>query len=375
MHYIKFLDLEKQQQTIQKSLEKRIKNVLKNSRYIMGPDVLELEKNLKEFSNVEHAITCASGTDALILSMLALNIGYGDAVFCPSFTFPATAEAIVIIGAKPIFIDVGVDTFNICYDDLINKIENYDYDGLKPKAIIAVDLYGLPANYEKLNKISKKYYLKIISDAAQSYGALYKGKRVGSLAEITCTSFFPSKPLGCYGDGGAVFTNNKIVKEKIESLKAHGKGKTKYEIVDIGLNSRLDTMQAAILLSKLEVFEWENNERNRLAKIYSNEINDFYSRPTVPKNTTSAWAQYTLRTVNRDKVLSYLKKFSIPTMIYYPIPMHRQPAYVKYLPNLQLLPNSDKICNQVFSIPIHPYLSELEQEYIIEKINQASKIL
>ncbi|MDC0651702.1 DegT/DnrJ/EryC1/StrS aminotransferase family protein [Alphaproteobacteria bacterium] len=372
---MKFLDLDKQQQTIKKSLDQRIKNVLKESRYIMGPEVSELEKSLKDFSEVKYALTCASGTDALILALLALNIGSGDVVFCPSFTFPATAEAIVITGAKPVFIDVGIDTCNICYDHLVESIKKFNHKGLIPKAIIAVDLYGLPANYEKLSRISSKYNLKVISDAAQSYGGSYNNKRVGSLADITCTSFFPAKPLGCYGDGGAIFTDDKAIKEKIESLRSHGKGKTKYEIVDVGLNSRLDTIQAAILLSKLEIFEWENKEKDRLAKIYDNQINDFYKKPFIPKNSCSAWAQFTLQTSKRDKVISFLKGANIPTMIYYPVPMHRQPAYIKYISDKAQLPNSEKLAAQVFSIPIHPYLSEIEQEYIIDNLNKASKLL
>lgn len=375
MHNIKFLDLDKQQKSIKKSLDKRIKNVLEEARYIMGPEVVELEARLKEFSEVEYALTCANGTDALILALLALNIGNGDVVFCPSFTFPATAEAIVITGATPVFVDVGLDTFNICYKDLIKNIEEFKHKALKPKAIIAVDLFGLPANYEKLSKIGIEFGLKIISDAAQSFGGTYNSKKVGALADITCTSFFPAKPLGCYGDGGALFTNNSIVKEKIESLRSHGKGKEKYEIIDIGLNSRLDTIQAAILLSKLEVFEWENREKVRMAKVYNKEINESYEKPVILKNSISAWAQYTLKTNKRDKVISFLKNANIPTMIYYPVPMHKQPAYIKYFSKTGQLPNSEKLSSQVFSIPVHPYLSQLEQEYIIDNLNKANKVL
>ena len=372
---IKFLDLQKQRITIQKNLDGNIKKVLEHAKFIMGPEVKYLEEKLKIFSGTNHAITCASGTDALILSMLSLNIGKGDIVFCPSFTFPATAEAILLIGAIPVFIDVSKDTFNICYKGLIKEIEKSLKNKHKPKAIVAVDLFGLPANYRRLNEIAKKYRLSLISDAAQSYGASYYSKKVGSLSLLTCTSFFPAKPLGCYGDGGAIFTDSKEIKEKIESLRAHGKGREKYQIVDIGLNSRLDTIQAAILLAKLKIFEWENIERNRLAKVYTAQITDNLKKPLVPTNTDSVWAQYTLVSSKREKIIGFLSENNIPTMIYYPIPMHRQPAYEKYFLQQSTinLKNSDFLAKQVFSIPIHAYLSELEQEYIIEKINEAER--
>ena len=281
----------------------------------------------------------------------------------------------MLIGAVPIFIDVSQDTFNICYKELIKEIEKSLENKLKPKAIVAVDLFGLPANYRRLNEIARKYKLSLISDAAQSYGASYGTKKVGSLSLLTCTSFFPAKPLGCYGDGGAIFTDNNQIKEKIESLRAHGKGKEKYQIVDVGLNSRLDTIQAAILLAKLKIFEWENIERNRLAKVYTSQITDNLKKPLIPKNTNSVWAQYTITSSKREKIIGFLGENNIPTMIYYPIPMHRQPAYKEFF--LQqggtILKNSDFLAKRVFSVPIHAYLSELEQEYIIEKINEAEK--
>ncbi len=375
MFNIKFLDLQKQKKSIQKQLDTNIKTVLEHSKFIMGPEVQELEKKLKNISNVKYAVSCASGTDALILSMLALNIGKGDIVFCPSFTFPATAEAILITGAIPIFIDVSKETFNICYKELEKEIEKSLKKKLKPKAIVAVDLFGLPANYKRLNQIAKKYHLSLIADAAQSYGAMYNSKKVGSLSKITCTSFFPAKPLGCYGDGGAVFTDDLGIKEKLESLRAHGKGKEKYQIVEMGLNSRLDTIQAAILLAKLEIFNWENMERDRLAKIYSSEISNNFKKPIMLSNTSSVWAQYTIQSIKREKVINFLNEKNIPTMIYYPVPMHRQPAYRKFFKGDQggSLKNSDYLSDHVFSIPIHAYLSELEQEYIIEKINEAEK--
>ncbi len=369
---IKFLDLTKQQQSIKKELSSNIQNVLSHSKFIMGPEVLKLEKKLEEIAEARHCISCASGTDALILSMLALNIGKGDAVFCPSFTFPATAEAILIAGATPIFIDVSEKTYNLCYKHLTEKILEIKKTELAPKAIIAVDLFGLPANYKRLNEISKEYNLSIISDAAQSFGAKFEEKKVGTLGKITCTSFFPAKPLGCYGDGGAIFTNNTELRNKVAALRLHGKGSDKYQIVNVGLNSRLDTIQAAILLAKISIFEWENSERRRLADIYSREIKNFFRIPEVPAKTISVWAQYTIQTKKRDKVIGFLKEHGIPSMIYYPIPMHLQPAYKKF--NKESLPKSENLSKNVLSIPIHAYLTETELNYIIEKLIVIGKL-
>ena len=369
---IKFLDLQKQQLSIKKELDNNVKNVFDHSKFIMGPEVSQLERKLEEISQAKNCLTCSSGTDALILSMMALNIGKGDAVFCPSFTFPATAEAILIVGATPVFIDVSKNTFNLCYKDLIEKINTTKKGKLEPKSIIAVDLFGLPANYNKLKEIANEYKLSIISDAAQSFGASFQGKKVGTLGNITCTSFFPAKPLGCYGDGGAVFMEQTDIKEKIAGLRVHGKGKEKYEIINVGLNSRLDTIQAAILLSKITIFDWENTERNRLAQIYNNEIKDFFKIPIVPNKTKSVWAQYTLQIKKRDEAVNFLKENGIPTMVYYPVPMHLQPAYKNF--SKERLPKSETIAKKVFSIPIHAYLSETEQNFIIEKLKTLGKL-
>ena len=373
MQNIKFLDLNKQQKTIEKSLKSNIDKVLSESKYIMGPQVKELEKKLEEYTNSNYCITCSSGTDALILSLLALNIGKGDIVFCPSFTFPATAEAILIVGATPVFIDVGLDTFNICHKNLSNAIEICKKKGLNTKAIIPVDLYGLPTNFDKINNIAKAFDLHVIADAAQSFGAIFKKKKVGSLTEITTTSFFPAKPLGCYGVGGAIFTKSQKVKEKLESLRAHGKGRGKYDINQIGMNARLDTIQAAVLLSKLEIFDWELRERNRIAEIYNSEFNETFQTPHVFENTVSAWAQYTLRTKKREKILDFLKEKSIPCMVYYPKPMHLQPAYRKFILNVDLS-NSVDLSKTVFSIPVHAYLTNLQIEYIVENLKKAYKL-
>ena len=373
MKKIKFLDLQSQQKKLDVSLFKKLNNVLKNTNYIMGPEVKSLEKKLEVYSKAKYCVTCASGTDALILALLSLKIGKGDYVVCPSFTFPATAEAVLITGAVRIFVDVSKTTYNICYKKLENILEKNKSKNSKIKAIIAVDLFGLPANYIKLNKIAKEYKVTVIADAAQSFGASLNKKRVGSLNDISCTSFFPAKPLGCYGDGGAVFVNKKNLKDKIESLRAHGKSKDKYTIIDIGLNSRLDTIQAAILLEKIKIFDWELKTRNIIAEEYLKELKGYYKLPFIPKGTNSAWAQFTLQTKKRNKVLSFLREKNIPTAIYYPIPMHKQPAYKNYNTNNIDLNNSIELSKSVFSIPIHPYLNNIQREYIIKNLRYASK--
>ena len=373
MLQIKFLDLSKQQKTIEKSLRINLEKVLADSKFIMGPEIKKLESSLESYTNTNYCITCSSGTDALILSLLALDIGMGDIVFCPSFTFPATAEAILMVGATPVFVDVGKNTYNICYKSLLDAIEKCKKKNLNIKAIMPVDLYGLPANYDKINEIAKSFNLNVIADGAQSFGGVFRKKRVGNLTEITTTSFFPAKPLGCYGDGGAVFTNSLSIKEKLESLRAHGKGKGKYDINYMGMNARLDTIQAAILLSKLEIFDWEIKERNRMAKIYSGELKNYYHVPKIPQDSVSVWAQYTLQSNKRDRIISFLKENNIPAMIYYPKPMHQQPAYKKFTLNKDLN-ESTKLSESVFSIPIHPYLTDLEIEYIIENLKKAKNL-
>lgn len=374
MDKISFLDLELQQKKIATTLNSNLKRVLKHSSYIMGPEVKQLEKTLEVYTNSRHCISCASGTDALILSLLAYGIGKGHYVICPSFTFPATAEAILITGATPIFIDVGKKTFNLCYQQLEKILEDNNAKA-DIKAVITVDLFGLPANYKKLKTISNKYNIKIIADSAQSFGASINYKKVGNLAPITCTSFFPAKPLGCYGDGGAIFTNNKILKNKLISLRAHGKSTTKYKISKIGLNSRLDTIQAAVLLAKMKIFDWELNEREKNAKLFNAELEELYQVPKLPEETKSAWAQYTLVVKNRDKLINYLKEKEIPFMIYYPIPMHLQPAYKKYTDKKIDLTNSIKLSKTVISLPIHAYLEDIEKEYILNHLKRARKFL
>lgn len=366
---ISFLDLSKQQKRLQGKILLNINKVLEHGQYIMGPEVIKFETKLEQYTGAKYSASCASGTDALVLSLMSLNIGPGDIVFCPTFTFPATAEAIVILGAIPFFIDVELDTFNISIDSLKKGIQIVKKENkYKPKAIIAVDLYGLPANYDELNIIARENNLFLISDAAQSFGAEYNSNKVGVLADITCISFFPAKPLGCYGDGGAVLTNNLSLQEKVKSLRAHGKGKSKYDIDYVGLNSRLDTIQAGILLAKLEEFDWEIEQRNVLAKNYSEVLINKIIVPKVLNNYKSVWAQYTLRHLERDKIQKLLNEKGIPTMVYYPIPMHKQKAYRNYYNVDITLDNSEQLAKQVFSLPIYPDLSENDQEYISSEL-------
>ncbi|MDB9761476.1 DegT/DnrJ/EryC1/StrS family aminotransferase [Alphaproteobacteria bacterium] len=366
---ISFIDLGKQQKRLGSKIQNRINLVLSHGKYIMGPEVNELEEKLEQYTGAKHAVTCASGTDALVLALMAYGIGSGDIVFCPTFTFPATAEAIVILGAIPYFIDVEADTFNISMSSLKKGIENVKKENqYKIKAIISVDLYGLPANYSQLNIIAKENNMIVIADAAQSFGAEHNNKKVGTLSDITCVSFFPAKPLGCYGDGGAILTNDIIIKDKVKSLRAHGKGTSKYDIDYVGLNSRLDTIQAGILLAKLEGFEWERRQRNTIAENYSKALNKKISIPKVPDGLKSIWAQYTVKHDNRAKIQESLKEKGIPTMVYYPIPMHMQKAYRKYYNNNFSLVNSEVLANQVFSLPMYPDMSEDDQYYIIKNI-------
>ena len=373
---ISFIDLGLQQKRLKNKINRNINKVLTHGKYIMGPEVIELEEKLGKYTGAKHVITCASGTDALLLSLMSYGIGPGDIVFCPTFTFPATAEAIVILGATPYFVDVEKDNFNISIESLKKSINLVKKTKLnKLKAIISVDLYGLPADYKNLNIIAKENNMILISDAAQSFGAEYFGNKVGNLAEATCISFFPAKPLGCYGDGGAVITNNSTIKDKIKSLRLHGKGESKYDIDSVGLNSRLDTIQASILLAKLEDFEWEFSQRNLIAKRYTESLRDKFLVPRISINIKSVWAQYTLKHRKRDLIQSLLKAKNIPTMVYYPVPMHKQKAYKKYYDNNNQLRNSEELANQVFSLPMYPDLSKKDQFFIItELLNNIYKL-
>lgn len=354
---MQFIDLAAQYQHLKVKIDKRIQNVLDHGKYIMGPEVAELEKELADYVGVKHAITCANGTDALTLSLMVLGIEEGDAVFCPTFTFFATAEVIAYEGATPVFVDSNEETFNICPEHLEQQIKVTLAEGkLKPKAIIAVDLFGLPANYPALQKIADKYGLKLLEDAAQGFGGSIDGQKAGSFGDIATTSFFPAKPLGCYGDGGAVFTNSDEYAELLKSYRVHGKGSDKYDNVRIGMNSRLDTIQAAILLEKLAEFPTELKNRNSAADKYSKELADKYKTPSVPEGYVSSWAQYTLVSDEREKEMARYKEQGIPTMVYYGTCMHQQTAF-KHLGHTDAeFPIASKLAKSVFSLPMHPYL-------------------
>ncbi|PML38967.1 aminotransferase DegT [Vibrio breoganii] len=354
---MQFIDLQAQYQHLKARIDKRIHDVLDHGQYIMGPEVFELEEKLAEYVGVKHAITCANGTDALTLCMMVLDVKPGDAVFCPTFTFFATAEAIAFAGATPVFVDSDEDTFNICPKDLEKRIEHTLNEGkLNLKAIIAVDLFGLPANYPELERIAKKYNLKLIEDAAQGFGGSINGQRAGSFGDIATTSFFPAKPLGCYGDGGAVFTNNDEYAELLRSYRVHGKGTDKYDNVRIGVNSRLDTIQAAILLEKLEEFPNELESRNRLAKKYNHELQDIHHTPATPEGYISSWAQYTLVSEDRDEQMTEYREKGIPTMVYYHTCMHQQTAFSDLNYSDYDFPVASNLSKKVFSLPMHPYL-------------------
>lgn len=358
---MQFRDLKQQYQVLKAGIDKAILDVVASGAYIMGAQVKELERQLADYVGTRHCISCASGTDALTLALKAWGVKQGDAVFVPDFTFFASAEAVSSEGATPVFVDVDRDTFNIDPADLENKIETTIQKGdLIPKAIIAVDLFGLSANYPVLRKIARQYNLLILEDSAQGFGGAVNGKRNSSFGDISITSFFPSKPLGCYGDGGACFTNNDEWAALMDSYRMHGKGSSKYENIRIGMNSRLDTIQASILQVKLRALTGELVAVNKVAAEYTTRLADIVETPVVPDGFLSSWAQYTIKLngkTERDGLQAYLKRQGIPSMVYYPSPIHRQIAYRN-----SGLPESDcpvagKLCETVLSLPIHPYIS------------------
>jgi dTDP-4-amino-4,6-dideoxygalactose transaminase len=367
---IEFIDLSYQQARIRQNIDKAITKALDHGHYIMGPEVKELENQLSLFCNVKHTLTCSNGTDAISLVLMAQDIGPGDAVFVPSFTFAATAEVVALRGATPVFIDVLSDTFNMDPNSLKRGIAKAEHLGLTPKAVIAVDLFGQPVDYESIEKIVHDHNLFLICDSAQGFGATYHGKKVGQLGLATTTSFFPAKPLGCYGDGGAIFTDNDHLAEVIESLRVHGKGTEKYDNIRIGINGRLDTIQAAILLEKLKIYSEEIQLRQKIADHYTQALQDICQTPYVLGNTTSVWAQYTLvlKSQNRAQIMAKLKEKGIPTMIYYPKPLHMQTAYKNYPRADEKLTVSETLAQTVLSLPMHPYLDQDTQNYIIENL-------
>lgn len=366
---MKLIDLGAQQHLIRESLEKRIKAVLAHGQYIMGPEVKELEGRLAKFAGAKHAIGCSSGTDALLIALMAYGVGAGHAVFTSPFTFIATAEVIALLGATPVFADIDPVTFNLDPHKLAETVERTRAGGkFKVKGIIPVDLFGLPSEYDSINSLADEYGCFVLQDAAQSFGAVYKGNRAPALAHIGATSFFPAKPLGCYGDGGAIFTDDDNLAETMRSVILHGKGSHKYENIRVGVNGRLDTLQAAILLAKLDVFEKELEERQRVARTYSEGLSGKVEVPFVPENMVSAWAQYSILTDRRDGLEKHLKKKGIPTAIYYPTPLHLQPAFAYLGYKEGDFPVSEDASKRILSLPMHPYLRDEEMRSVIEAV-------
>ena len=359
---IPFIDLKAQQDRIRPQIDAAIKQVLDHGQYIMGPEVFELEKQLAEFCGVKHAISCANGTDALAFGLMAKNVGVGDAVFIPSFTFAATAEVVAWVGATPVFIDSLDDTYNIDPKSLRQGIQTAKKAGLRPVGIIPVDLFGQPADYDAIQAIADEHQLWVMADAAQSFGATYKGRKVGNIGDMATTSFFPAKPLGCYGDGGAIFTNDDELASIIKSLRVHGQGTDKYDNVRIGMNGRLDTIQATILIEKLKIFPDELIARQQTANAYNEALKDVVQVPFVGEGATSVWAQYTVRLpkhIDRSKLVSDLKEVGIPTMVYYVKPLHLQTVYRSYpAATAEALPVCEALANEVLSLPISGYVSQ-----------------
>jgi len=381
---IPFIDLKAQQDIIRPEIEKNIHTVLKHGRYILGPEIKELEEKLCQYTQAKHCIGVSSGTDALLMPLMAWNIGPGDAVFTTPFTFIATAEVIRLVGATPVFVDIDPHTFNIDPEKLdlaITAVKENDSsiyplpksEPLNPKVIIPVDLFGLPADYDPIMKIAEQHDLKVLSDSAQGFGSVYKGRKSGTLGHATATSFFPAKPLGGYGDSGAIFTDDDALAEELYSIRVHGKGIDQYDNIRIGLNARLDTLQAAVLLAKLEIFEWELEQKQALAEKYNNLLeqkNDDFQIPHIPHGLQSAWAQYSVLAKDkqqRSSIMASLKAIGLPSRIYYAQPLHIQTAFAALKYKDEDFPIAKNISKRIFSLPMHAYINR----YIIQKIEHA----
>jgi dTDP-4-amino-4,6-dideoxygalactose transaminase len=365
---IPFIDLQAQRRRMGDSLTRAIAEAVEGGQWILGPQIAALEERLASAVNVKHAVACANVTDALLLVLKAWDIGPGDAVFVPAFTFAATAEVVALAGASPVFVDVEDDTFNISPLSLQNALSMVrKVDALRPRAVIPVDLFGQPADYNRLEPLIEREKLLMLCDVAQAFGASFHGRFAGSIGHAATTSFFPAKPLGCYGDGGACFTNDAALADALRSLRMHGQGADRYEHPRIGLNSRLDTIQAAILLEKLKIFPEEVGMRDRVAARYNARLKSNRIRtPVMIEGAQSVWAQYTIQVDNRAKLQADLKDQGIPTAVYYPIPLSKQRAYADF-PSVPT-PNSEKLSERVVSLPMHPYLDEKTQDRIIEAV-------
>jgi dTDP-4-amino-4,6-dideoxygalactose transaminase len=370
---IPFIDVAAQRRRLGSAINDAVARVLAHCQFIQGPEVRAFETELAAFCGAKHVIGCSSGTDALLLVLMAWEIGPGDAVICPSFTYHATAEAVALLGATPVITDVHADTFNLDAESCERAVAAAKKLGLKPRAIIPVDLFGLPADHDAINALAAAHGMLVLDDAAQAFGAMYRGRKLGVCATATATSFFPAKPLGCYGDGGAVFTDDDALAARIKSLRVHGEGADRYEAVRIGITGRLDTVQAAVLLEKLKIFPDEIVARDRVAARYSAGLSDIATVPRTGNESTSVWAQYTIKLPpeRRDGLAIALKAQGIPTAIYYTKPLHRQPAYRGFPLADGGVPVSEQLSGEVISLPMHAYLEPPVQDRIIEAVRRA----
>ena len=373
---MQFRDLKKQYQVLKKDIDEAMIEVATNCNFINGQQVKDLEKELAEYVGVKHCVTCGNGTDALTMAMMAWGIREGDAVFVPDFTFFSSGEIVSHAGATPVFVDVDIDTFNISVESLEKAVKKVLDEGkLTPKAVVAVDLFGLPADFDSVKKVADKYGLLVLEDGAQGFGGNINGKTACSFGNISTTSFFPAKPLGCYGDGGAVFTDDDEIASLLESIRVHGKGEMKYDNVRIGLNSRLDTIQAAVLSVKLKAFaDYELTDINDVADKYTAALSGIVKTPVIPEGLYSSWAQYTIQLKDketRDRLQASLKEKGVPSMVYYPKPMHRQEAFAGQAYDDADFPNTIKLCDTVLSLPMHPYLSDEDIDEVVSVIRNS----
>jgi dTDP-4-amino-4,6-dideoxygalactose transaminase len=368
---IPFIDIAAQRRRLGPAVEQAVARVLAHCQFVNGPEVAALEAALSAYSGAKHVVTCASGTDALLMVLMGKGVGRGDAVLCPSFTFCATGEAVALTGATPVFVDVDETTFNIDAASLKRGIATAKRLGLKPRGVIPVDLFGQSADYDAVVAVADAEGIFVLDDAAQGFGASYKGRRLGGMGLITATSFFPAKPLGCYGDGGAIFTDDAALAETLRSIRVHGQGSDKYDNVRLGLTGRLDTIQAAVLIEKLKIFDDEIAARNKVAERYAQGLGNVVSVPRLAKGHTSVWAQYTIRLpagTDRDAFAAALKAQGVPTAIYYPKSMHQQTAYKEYPVADGGLVVCERLSADVISLPMHAYLDEVSQDRVIQAV-------
>jgi len=368
---VSFIDLQAQRARISDRIDAAIARVLEHGRFIMGPEIGEVEQKLSAHCGAKHAITCSNGTSALLLALMARDIRRGDAVFVPSFTFTATVEVVALLGATPVFVDVLADTYNMDAASFENAISVAKKMGLKPKCVIPVDLFGQPVDFDALQAVADTHGLWVLDDAAQSFGATYKGRRLGTCADVTTTSFYPSKPLGCYGDGGAVFTDDDETACRVAQVRVHGQSHDRNENVRIGVTARFDSIQAAVLIEKLAIFDEECEARREIATRYTDGLKNVVTTPIVREDCTPIWAQYTITSPQRDRIVAMLGEQNIPTALFYPRPVHTQKPYRGFPMATGGLPVTERLAKEVVSLPMHPYLSADVQDRIIDALHDA----